>query len=103
MVSNELGNPQTESKDKLDRAGPASLVMLDPINTLKGPISGSAGAWGWHGHGGKGPRAVDVQSFRDFFELAVLAQVDECYVASHFGSLASRARSQFNRSACQGQ
>ena len=45
MVSNELGNPQTESKDKLDRAGPASLVMLDPISTLKGPISGSAGAW----------------------------------------------------------
>ena len=55
-----------------------------------------------HGHGGKGPRAVDVKSFQDFFELAVLAQVDECYVASHFGSLASRARSQFNRSACQG-
>ena len=55
-----------------------------------------------HGHGGKGPRAVDVNSFQDFFELAVLAQVDECYVASHFGSLASRARSQFNRSACQG-
>ena len=55
-----------------------------------------------HGHGGKGPRAVDVQSFRDFFELAVLAQVDECYMASHFGSLASRARSQFNRSACRG-
>ena len=53
MVSNELGNPQTESKDKLDRAGPASLVMLDPINTLKGPISGSAGAWGaaWVGVG----------------------------------------------------
>ena len=55
-----------------------------------------------HGHGGKGPRAVDVKSFQDFFELAVLAQVDECYVASHFGNLASRARSQFNRSACQG-
>ena len=59
-----------------------------------------------HGHGGKGPRAVDVRSFRDFFELAVLAQVDECYVSSqlptpsHFGMLASRARRQFNRSAC---
>ena len=56
-----------------------------------------------HGHGGNGPRAVDVRSFQDFFELAVLAQVDECYVDGHFGRLASRARSQFNRSACDGK
>ena len=35
-----------------------------------------------------------------FFELAVLAQVDECYAAGHFGSIANQARSQFNRSAC---
>ena len=53
-----------------------------------------------HGHDGKGPRAIDVKSFRDFFELAVLAQVDECYAAGHFGSIANQARSQFNRSAC---
>jgi hypothetical protein len=46
VVAVAAGNPQTESKGKLDRAGPASLVMLDPISTLKGPISGSAGAWG---------------------------------------------------------
>ena len=53
-----------------------------------------------HGHDGKGPRAFDVKSFRDFFELAVLAQVDECYALGHFGSIANQARSQFNRSAC---
>ena len=51
-------------------------------------------------HGGKGPKAVDVRSFRDFFELAVLAQVDECYAEGHFGDIASQARSQFNKSAC---
>ena len=52
------------------------------------------------GHGGKVRRAIDVPSFRDFFEMAVLAHVDQCFIQGHFGSLVNRLRGHLGRAAC---